>query len=219
MCNGCAHGRRKHQCPDCNNCVCIVEGCPLQSHSFVNAKALLGHMRSQHSSNPKALTKVKELALYLELQKAGIVFDYQVYVPFKACNLNPDGDYETTCAYVDFVIAKPWGYILLECDEDQHKHQPPTCDPRRDVDMAASVTLGSEHKLLVIRYNPDGYKVDGRTRITGKAERIQHLLEALDYEPAGFERLFLYFDHASGATLPDVAQHWEEGARTVSRLA
>ena len=188
-------------------------------HRFSNAGALLNHMRSYHSGNPKALTKVKELTLYQELQKAGIVFDYQVYIPFKSCNLNPGKEYETTCAYVDFVIARPWGYILLECDEEQHKHRPPDCDPRRDVDIAASVTLGSEHKLLVVRYNPDAYKVDGKTRITGKAARIQHLLEVLDYEPACFERLFLYFDHASHATLPDVAQHWEEGACVVSRLA
>eukprot|EP00973_Karenia_brevis_P091994 12410220-Karenia_brevis.AAC.1 len=155
----------------------------------------------------------------MELQKAGIVFDYQVYIPFKACNLNPEKKYETTFAKVDFVITKPWGYILLECDEEQHKREPPTCDPRRDVDIAASIALGSEHKLLVVRYNPDGYKIDGKTRITGKAQRIKRLLEVLEYEPMGFERLFLYFDHESGATLPDVAKKWDEGACTVSRLA
>ena len=176
-------------------------------------------MRSQHSDAPKGLTKVKEMALYLELQKAGVVFDYQVYIPFKACNLNPDGDYDSKWAYVDFVITKRWGYILLECDEDQHKREPPTCDPRRDFDIAASVTLGSEHKLLVVRYNPDGYKVGGKTRITGKAQRIKRLLEVLEYEPVGFERLFLYFDHESGASLPDVAKQWDEGACIVSRLA
>ena len=78
-------------------------------------------MRSQHSGNPKALTKQKELVLYQQLQQAAVEFEYQKYIPFAGCGLNPDGAYETKHAFVDFVIAKPWGYILLECDEEQHR--------------------------------------------------------------------------------------------------
>ena len=157
--------------------------------------------------------------MYQQLEQAGVDFEYQKHIPFAGCGLNPDGAYETKHAFVDFAIAKPWGYILLECDEEQHLGRDPSCDPRRDVDIAASVALGSEHKLLVLRYNPDTYKVDGKAQRTSKGDRIQRLLELLEYEPAGFERLFLFFDHASDANLPDVASEWSEGARGISRLA
>ena len=62
---------------------------------------------------------------------------------------------ETAHAYADFALPTPWGYVLLEVDEEQHKAYDPSCDVRRDFDMAASVALGSGHKLLVLRYNPD----------------------------------------------------------------
>ena len=39
---------------------------------------------------------------------------------------------------------------------------------RRDFDMAASVALGSGHKVLVLRRNPDAFKVD---RPAGRLER------------------------------------------------
>ena len=130
-------------------------------HRYSGAQSLLMHMRSQHAEEPKALVKKKELELYLELQKAGVAFNYQQHLPFRTCGLNS----ETTCAFVDFVIAKPWGYVLLECDEDQHRSYDASCDVRRDFDMAASVALGSGHKLRVVRYNPDGYHVAGRTRV------------------------------------------------------
>ena len=81
-------------------------------------------MRSQHSGQPKAMTKQKEMALYQELQKAGVAFEYQCHLPFKACGLIS----ETSCAFADFAIAKPWGYVLLECDEDQHRGYDPSCD-------------------------------------------------------------------------------------------
>ena len=60
---------------------------------------------------------------------------------------------------------------------------------------------------------------DGKTQRTSKADRFQRLLELLEYEPEGFERLFLFYDHESGATLPDVASYWCKCARAVSRLA
>lgn len=163
------------------------------------------------------MTKKKELELYLELQRAGVAFDYQQHLPFRACDLNS----ETSCAYVDYTIAKPWGYVLLECDEDQHRSYDASCDVRRDFDMAASVTLGSGHKLRVIRYNPDAYRVAGRTRVESKKDRIQRLLAVLDEdEPAGaLERVFLCYDMGSAeAVLPQVAASWDMAARHVSRV-
>ena len=77
-------------------------------------------MRTAHAGDRKALTKVNERELYQALQAAGIQFQYQKHIPFAACGLKS----ETTCAYADFVIASPWGYTFLECDEDQHRGRP-----------------------------------------------------------------------------------------------
>ena len=85
--------------------------------------------------------------------------------------------------------------------------------------MAASIALGSEHRLLIIRYNPDGYRVGGKTRVESKKDRITRLLDLLEHEPTAFERVFLCYDQDEHATLPQVAASWDASAREVSRVA
>ena len=101
----------------------------------------------------------------------------------------------TAHAFAEFALPAPWGYILLEVDEEQRKAYDPSCDVRRDFNMAASVALGSGHKLLVLRYNPDAFKIAGMTRRTTKKERRAQLIrllgELLARKPeAPFTRLF-----------------------------
>ena len=177
-------------------------------------------MRHQHSENPKALTKNKELNLYEFLQKAGVSFEYQMHLPFKGCGLGS----ETKYAYIDFCIQKPWGAIFLECDENQHSAYDPSCDARRDFDSCASMALGSQHKVVILRYNPDAFKVAGITQWTSKKERQQKLIQILqtwEEDPVpdlGFARFFLFYDAESdAATLPLVARSWTEEVRAVSR--
>jgi hypothetical protein len=176
-------------------------------------------MRRCHADNPKALTKRKELDVYQALQNAGIEFEYQKHLPFRSCSLAS----ETTCAYIDFSIQKPWGVILLECDEEQHGHYDPSCDVRRDFDSCASISLGSQHKAVVLRYNPDAFQVGGVTHRTTKNKRQAKLIETLqawDEDPApgiGFARFFLFYDAESEeAKLPLIAQHWDERVKNVS---
>ncbi len=119
---------------------------------------LLKHMRVKHSGQIKALTKVKELSVYQVLQAANIAFEYQKYLPFARCKLNS----ETTCAYVDFALTASWGALLVEVDEIQHNSQDASCDVRRDFDMCASLAMGSGHKVIVLRYNPDSFRIDGK---------------------------------------------------------
>ena len=91
--------------------------------------------------------------MYQALQQVGVQFEYQVYIPFKGCGIAS----ETAYAYPDFVVAMPWGNLIIECDETQHTHYPPSCDVRRDFDIAASIALGSGQKLVILRYNPDAF--------------------------------------------------------------
>ena len=103
------------------------------------------------------------------------------------------------------------GLRPAEVDKEQHKAYDPSCDVRRDFDMAASVALGSGHKLLVLRFNPDAFKIAGMTRWTTKKERHAQLIrllgELLAREPeAPFTRLFLFYDRAAeNSALPCVA--------------
>ena len=178
----------------------------------------MNHMRSFHSDNPKARTKAKEYNVFQFLEKNGQAFDYQVYIPFRACNLKS----ETTCAYVDFVIYKAWGILILEVDEDQHKHYGPMCDVRRDFDIASSIMLESTQKIVIIRYNPDCFRVGNHTISITKKEREQKLLDVVlnIKEPESFERLFLFYDKDSSvASLPSVSKEWNcEAVLEVSRL-
>ena len=152
-------------------------------------------MQTAHGDNPRSVTKRKELEVHQALRDAQITFEYQHYLPFRGCGLES-------------------GYVLLEVDEEQHKAYDPSCDVRRDFDMAASVALGSGHKLLVLRYNPDAFKIAGVTRRTTKKERHAQLIrllgELLAREPeAPFTRLFLFYDRAAeNNALPCVAEHW-----------
>ena len=172
-------------------------------------------MKTQHSGEPKAQTCSKEMKVYQALQNAGVIFQYQQHMPFAACGLNS----ETKYARLDFVIAKQWGYVIIEVDEMQHKSYDPSCDVRRDFDITAAVTLGSIHKLRIVHYNCDVYRVDGVVRTTSTKDRMKKLLEALEEgEPEGFERLFLFYDAESGSTLPQVAASWDKAAQEVSRI-
>ena len=187
----------------------------MMGHRFAGANSLLIHMRRAHSGDRKALTKGKELEVYQALQKAGFTFEYQKHVAFAGCSL----DTETRCAYVDFAIPVPWGYVLVEVDEDQHRSYDVSCDVRRDFDVAASISLGSGHKLRIIHYNPDSFRIAGVARTTSKAERIAALVQTISApESAGFERLFLFYDVESpDSLLPQVASSWDVVARQVSR--
>ena len=213
----CEHGRFRFQCADCNNCLCEIQGCPMYGHRFAGAKRLLSHMRSKHSAECKAITKGKELEVHQALQDAGYSFEYQKHIAFAGCGLES----ETRCAFVDFVIPAHWGYVLVEVDEDQHRSYDLSCDVRRDFDVAAAISLGSGHKLRTIRYNPDSYRIAGVAQKTSKAARMEALMRNINAEePAGFERVFLFYDSESpAAVLPQVAASWDAIAREVSRNA
>ena len=101
------------------------------------------------------------------------------------------------------------GYVFLEVDENQHSHYPSGCDVRRDFDIAASTALGSCQKLVILRFNPDAFRVAGKNRTVSQKERQARLLETLNTleEPQGFRRLFMYYDRdAEGSELPTIAK-------------
>ena len=214
----CPHGKAKYFCADCNLFECTIPTCSRRGHRYAGAQSLLKHTRRYHSEDPQALLVTSELQLQIFLQNNGVGFDRQVHIPFTTCGLYS----ETKFARVDWVIEKPWGQVILELDEAQHRNYIPSCDVRRDTDIMASIALGSGGKLVILRINLDDYKVGGVPQSTSKQERYEKLLqvlEDLDKEPEQQnQRLFLYYDRdTSESTLPSVAQCWADAARELSR--
>lgn len=105
-------------------------------------------------------------------------------------------------------------------DESQHAAYDASCDVRRDFDMAASIALGSAQKVVILRFNPDAYKIAGQTRRTRTKDRYETLIKTINEmeEPVGFRRLFLFYDKDSDdALFPSIAKDWDPAAREVSR--
>jgi hypothetical protein len=209
----------RQNCADCFAHGCTIDGCPRYGVNFAGAYSLQRHMASCHSGDPKALTKTKELDVYLALAGAGVQFEYQKFLPFRGCGLNS----ESAHCFVDFAILTAWGVLLLECDEQQHSAYPASCDVRRDFDMCASIALGSQQKVVVLRYNPDSYHVNGATKHTSKKDRHSKLLETIEAfkdDPCpslGFARYFLFYNKASDdARLPLISKEWEPEACKLS---
>lgn len=218
--NYCEHGKQRQACAECTNFVCDIASCTLLGHRFAGVRSLQRHMQIRHTDNPKALTKSKELDVHQALQRAGIEFEYQKYLPFRSCGLAS----ETAYAYIDFCIQKHWGVILLECDEEQHSAYDSSCDVRRDFDSCASITLGSQHKAVVLRYNPDAFQIGGKTKYTLKKQRQAKLVETVESweeDPApelGFARFFMFYDAENDASpLPCIAHGWSKEVCAVSR--
>ena len=110
----------------------------------------------------------------------------------------------------------------MEADEKQHVQYPPGCDGRRDVDILAAVSLGSAHKLRIIRYNPDTQQIGGVTQTVSRAQREAKLLQALqdmEVEPElPVSRLFLFYNKATHDSLhPLAADSWPEEVKAVNR--
>jgi len=202
----CAHGRAKYQCADCLNYVCRA----CDGRRFSSAESLRTHMARFHSDDPRALTKRRELYVHRALTDAGVPFEYQLRIPIAACGGGQ------TCAYVDFAIPRPWGYVLLEVDEDEHRGY--HCDCRRDLDILASIALGTACKTLIVRYNPDAYRIAGTPRRTSAAARLALLFDTIQREPAGSERWFLFYtkDRAEDR-LPSIASEWAPCIKEISR--
>jgi hypothetical protein len=96
---------------------------------------------------------------------------------------------------------------------------------RRDFDMAASVSLGSGGRLVIVRFNPDAFRISGVTCPAAKKERHAKLLVLLGQlqtrEPElRLSRLFLFYDRdAQDSLLPLVAEQWDNDvARMISKI-
>ena len=92
--------------------------------------------------------------------------------------------------------------------------------------MYASVALGSGHKMVILHYNPDGFRIDKKNRHVSTKDHQKRLVEILRgwllKDPVPQQELwryFLYYDSHSDSHLPDQAKNWQcEGACEISSI-
>jgi hypothetical protein len=95
--------------------------------------------------------------------------------------------------------------VVVECDEREHSSEAVMCEVTRMLDVAAQHRLRSDLPLHFIRFNPDGYQVDGRPRNPKMAERHKELVLAIE-EPVSTPLAISYICYSSTAGVADVTK-------------
>jgi hypothetical protein len=67
-------------------------------------------------------------------------------------------------------------YLIVECDEKQHKGYDKQCEEGRMDEILDELPGG---RVVIIRWNPDIYKVDGKRSKTNRKERLAKLSETV----------------------------------------
>jgi hypothetical protein len=121
-----------------------------------------------------------------------------------------------TWATIDFVVTLANGQlVLLEVDENQHRfgYGEVGCDMRRIARVKESLTIGGQTAgMHVVRYNPQGFKVAGKTVRTLKTVREARLIEVLDQfaqaslEDGELRVWYMYYDQSADADKPMVCR-------------
>jgi hypothetical protein len=142
--------------------------------------------------------KKKEERLFKFLQSSGYAPDRETVVQF--C-----GTGSKKLARLDFTIYKADRVVVVECDEDGHRHESVLCEVTRMLDVAAQHRMKSDLPLHFIRFNPDAFTVDGWAPKPQMAERHKELLLAIE-EPLTAPLAITYICYSSTAGVADVTR-------------
>jgi hypothetical protein len=150
---------RPHKCDEC--------GC-----AFIRKEHLKIHKFFYHTAEGQQQRKREEVIVEKFLKKHGFDFKREHRISFTCLG--------RTFASIDFMLIINGVVIFLEVDERQHEHYGVDCDVKRMADVFGSLLLeGNELPIVFIRYNPHGFKVEGKTRRTTKKQRHDKLLETI----------------------------------------
>lgn len=190
--------------------VCDQPGC---GAAFAQSCNLATHKRARHTPEGIARQKKLEERVAKALKAAGIAFKREHVIDFRCV------DTRETFARVDFVIHHRGHVVLLEVDERQHDDRPVACEVARMAKAVESLALGGNTlPLVIIRYNPHGFKVDGRRAHVKMYEREAELVKLISgadspvYTGRPLAVAYMYYDR-SAAGRPVVIDHDEYDAR------
>jgi hypothetical protein len=177
---------------------CIAEGCEAR---FVQGQQLKRHFERNHSERGQQRQKKREEQLYKFLTSVGYAPDRETVIQF--C-----GEGTKKLARLDFAIYKVDRVVVIECDEREHNSEAVLCEVTRMLDVAAQHRLRSDLPLHFIRFNPDGYQVDGRPQKPKMAERHKELVLAIE-EPLAAPLSISYICYSSTAGVANVTSSAE----------
>jgi hypothetical protein len=175
--------------------VCTAENCEAR---YVKANDLKQHFERNHTEWAHKRRKKKEERLFKFLRSAGYAPDREPVVDF--CNTAT-----RKFARIDFALYKTDRVVLVECDEDEHKRESVLCEVTRMLDVAAQHAMKNGLPLHFIRFNPDGYIVEGRPQKPTMGERHKELLLAIE-EPVAVPLTITYICYSTTAGVADVTK-------------
>jgi hypothetical protein len=173
--------------------VCTAEGCEAR---YVKSNDLKRHVEWNHTERAHQRKKKREEQLYKYLTSVGYSPDRETVIQF--C-----GEGSKKLARLDFTIYKPDRVVVVECDEKEHDRESVMCEVTRMLNVTAQHRLRGDLPLHFIRFNPDGYQVNGRAQKPKMAERHKELLLAIE-EPVVAPLSISYICYSSTAGVANV---------------
>lgn len=127
------------------------------------------------------------------------VFEYLLQTKFyKFAHNRQTSDDKNACGKYrpDFVYDFKTHFVIVECDEDQHRHYERSCENVRMENIVYGLGLPS----VFIRWNPDDYKMNGVKQNVPWENRMQKLLEQIEYNSKEIPKemltiIYLYYDN------------------------
>lgn len=175
---------RPHICPD-ENC----------DAAFTQKGNLKSHIYYHHTEEGQKNRKREETRIAKLLEANGIDFKREHVVSFSCI--------QSTFARLDFIIIQNGVVEIIEVDENQHSHYGVECDVARMAKTYEVMTLeGNTLPVVIFRYNPHAFTVDGVTTRVLKRDRearlIERLREAFETPRPGLTIQYLYYDVVEG---------------------
>jgi hypothetical protein len=113
-----------------------------------------------------------------------------MYTSWDLADKERDRDQCTTAYRVDFIytIEEKGLVIFVEFDENQHSDRIESCELKRMIELSNSYMVNRAACVRWIRFNPDNFKVNGKSLIVSDKDRqayfieiLQRALEDMDY--------------------------------------
>ncbi len=167
------------------------------------SSSLSNHKKSFHTTVGIAARtqqrKKQEEAVCKVLTKAGIQFQRELRIDLACAAI------EGKCFYIDFVIPLGDVTMMLEIDEDGHRHYPVICETIRPFKIYESLALGgSTQKVGFIRFNPHAFRLGGTLqKRTPKKARYAELVNVIQTweQYNSLQVKYMYYDRFADGRL------------------
>lgn len=159
--------------------------------TFVQPGHVTRQYRRRHSKEGRLRQKLEEEKVARCLRHAGIPFAREHVVTFQC--------WGGSKASADFLVLNRGMVVIVEVDEFQHSQYGQHCEVARMAKIHESLALeGNTLPVVIIRYNPHAFKVDGetkrttsRTRQTALVDMIRSVLPGPD---STLSIVYMYYD-------------------------